>query len=353
MRAEILRLGLGLAALALLLYGTFKVVSPFIVPILWALILGSATWPAYRRLRWFLRGRTDLSAFVMTLALLVGVVVPTLWLGFSMINELGPELDRFREWAGADELVLPDWVRQVPGLEEQLQDLARQSHDSEARKGWLVKALKPAQKALQYGRNVLRAAFHVLLTVFTLFFVYRDGEALAAEARALLDRIAGGKGLLLIGEVRQTVSAVFYGWLLTAGAQGLAAMFGYWVAGLRAPVLLGVATGLMAILPFGVGLVWVPIIVALFASGAWGKALFITLWSLLVVSLIDNLLRPILIAEGMKVPFILVFFGIIGGLVAYGLLGLVLGPVFLAVLLALWRQARDVLAEPEFPSAPV
>jgi len=124
-------------------------------------------------------------------------------------------------------------------------------------------------------------------------------------------------------------------------------MLGYWIVGLPAPVLLGIVTGLAAVIPFGVGLIWIPAAVSLLAAGFWGKALFLTAWSLGVVGLIDNFLRPLFISGPARIPFILVFFGVMGGLLVFGPLGLVLGPVFLAVLLALWRQGREALLEPD------
>ena len=107
----------------------------------------------------------------------------------------------------------------------------------------------------------------------------------------------------------------------------------------------GLATGLAAVIPFGISLVWIPAAVGLAAQGSWGAALFVTLWSSLIVGLVDNLLRPLFISGPSKIPFILVFFGLIGGLAAYGPLGLVLGPVLLGVLLALWRTTRESVAE--------
>ena len=103
------------------------------------------------------------------------------------------------------------------------------------------------------------------------------------------------------------------------------------------------ATGLAAVIPFGVGLVWIPAVASLAFAGEWGKALFLTIWSLGFVGLIDNFLRPLFISGPSKIPFVIVFFGVMGGLLVYGLLGLVLGPCFLAILLALWRQWSGTL----------
>jgi len=348
---EAVRLALGLLGLGLLLWGAYKVLAPFARPVLWAIVLATATWPIYRRLRPLFGRWEEIAAIVMTLLLLVVVVAPATFLGLAMVRELEPEIVRVKDWVTADTLELPAWMKEVPALDETVRAWAKDLTNSELRRNWLRQlVLTPTQRTLNLGKSILHYLVDAFLAVFTLFFVYRDGERAADEMRALLDRIAGGRGRMLLSHVRDTVGAVFYGWVVTAAAQGLCAMLGYWIAGLRAPVLLGAATGLAAILPFGVALVWVPVSLGLIAAGSWGKALFIAIWSVALVSTIDNFLRPYLISGAARVPYILVFFGIIGGLLAFGLIGLVLGPVFLAVLLTLWRQARESLADENAPT---
>ncbi|UCF66603.1 MAG: AI-2E family transporter [Acidobacteriota bacterium] len=344
MRVEALRMLLGLAALAAVLIGVLSVLSPFATPIVWALILGTATWPLYRRLRRRIGMRHNVAALAMTTLLLLLVLVPTGLLSLALVQELEPGVAQLRKWASTGELELPQWIGQIPLAEELLRDWFFRFTDAEAREEWLRGAAGRVQEVVKLGRNLLHQVINLMLTVFTLFFVYRDGDALLAEVRLLVERVGGERGLALIQAVRETVSAVFYGWLMTAAAQGLVSMIGYWLVGLQAPVLLGVLTGLLAVIPFGVGLVFVPLILMLAFAGAWGKALVLTAWSFLFVSLIDNFLRPLFISGPSRIPFILVFFGVLGGLATFGLMGLVLGPVLLAVVLALWRQAGDVLA---------
>ncbi|RMG45384.1 MAG: AI-2E family transporter [Acidobacteria bacterium] len=345
MRVQITRAVLAVAALAAVLYGCILVLSPFISPILWALILGSATWPAYRRLRDRLGGRRTLAALSMTALLVLLLLVPTGLLGFALLQELEPQIARLRAWATAPVIQWPEWVNRVPLLEQLLQDWADRLSDNELRQVWIRELAGQAQQVLRLGRNVAQHLLNGVLIVFTLFFVYRDGETLVSEVGILLDRIIGERGRDLFQAVRETVSAVVYGWLMTAAAQGLVAMVGYWLAGVPAPVLLGVATGLCAVIPFGVSLVFIPVIAGLAIGGEWGRALFVALWSFLFVSLIDNFLRPLFISGSTRIPFIVVFFGVLGGLAAFGLVGLVLGPVILAVVLALMREARESLAE--------
>jgi predicted PurR-regulated permease PerM len=343
MSVDVLRLVLGLVALAVLIVGVAVVLSPFASAIAWSLILASATWPAYRRLRTRLGDRRNLAALLMTLGLTLVVLLPTAGLSVALVRELEPLLDALRRMAAGDMPEMPGWVEKVPILRDQAQELVALAEQPAARREWLRGAAGQLKEVVAVGRDVLRNVAMLFLTLFTAFFVYRDGETLLGDVHRLLDRIAGGRARTVTNAVRGTVKAVFYGWLMTAAAQGLVAIVGYWIAGLRAPVLLGVATGFVAVIPFGVGLVWVPVVAVLVYQAAWWKAIFLTIWFLGFVGLIDNFLRPLFISGPAQVPFILVFFGVLGGLAAFGLIGLVLGPVLLAVLLALWRQAGDLL----------
>ncbi len=337
---------LALVALTIVVLGAVKVLLPFATPILWALVLGTATWPAYRRLHEWLGGRTNLAALLMTIALTLTVLMPFVALGFALAAEVGPTVDRVRTWLEAEGTGLPDSLSQIPMLEDALLRLKEAAATAEGRRELLMQGagLGPAAHLLTLGKNLLHTLLNAVITVFTLFFVYRDGKSLEREANALLDRIDVGRGAQILGSVRETVRAVFFGWLLTAAAQGIVAMLGYWIAGLSAPVLLGITTGLAAVIPFGVSLVWIPAVISLASEGLWWQAIFLSGWAILVVGLIDNVLRPLFISGPAKIPFILVFLGVLGGLATYGLLGLVLGPVFLAILLALLRQGREAMA---------
>ncbi|GAB4373760.1 MAG: AI-2E family transporter [Acidobacteriota bacterium] len=349
MRAEVLRIVLGLAALAVVVWGAATVLEPFARPIIWAAVLGSATWPAYRWLAERVPGGPSGSALLMTALIALLVVLPVGGMLVVLAHEAEPIVEGLRAWISADQVVIPEPLNELPFA----RDIAGQIHatlsDPEIRRVWIRRLADPSLggPAAQVGRRLVKNVSSLLLTLFTLFFVYRDGEKIALELRLLLDRIAGGRGMSLLNAVRTMVRAVVYGWLMTAAAQGLLAMVGYWLAGLQAPVLLGIATGLAAVIPFGITIVWVPVCAALLLSGHWVAALFVAAWTLAIVGVVDNLLRPLFISGPARVPFILVFFGLLGGLAAYGVLGIVLGPVFLAVLLALWRAARDALAEPE------
>ena len=185
------------------------------------------------------------------------------------------------------------------------------------------------------GRNVLKAG----LVVIILFFFYRDGAALIGQIRYLAQQFLRHRATGYFNAIGATIKAVIYGLLLTAVAQGTLAGIGYAVAGVRAPILFGLITAVFALIPFGTPLVWGSIGLWLLATGDYGAGIGLLLWGTLVVSSIDNLIRPLVISSATRVHFLLVLFGVLGGAIAFGFAGLVLGPVILAVVSAVWVEA--------------
>ncbi len=184
------------------------------------------------------------------------------------------------------------------------------------------------------GRNVAKFG----IAVFALFFLFRHGDEVLSQFRGVATRWLGESARDYIVAAGVTVRAVVFGIVLTALAQGVLAGLGYWVAGIAAPVLWGVITALVSLIPFVGPLVWVGLSLNLLAHGDTQAALGLFLWGALVVSWVDNLIRPLVISGPTRIPFLLVFLGVLGGLSAFGLIGLFLGPVLLAVSIAIWRE---------------
>ena len=174
----------------------------------------------------------------------------------------------------------------------------------------------------------------------------------------VVERLAGGRGQHLIKVAGDTVRGVIYGILGTAIAQALVAGLGFWIAGVPGAVLLAVLTFFFAVLPFGPPLIWLPASLWLFAQNQPGYGVFMLLWGFLGISSVDNFLRPYLISQGNKMPFALIFCGVIGGALAFGLVGVFMGPTLLAVTFRLIEEWSSHQAEPvaggisELPLAP-
>jgi predicted PurR-regulated permease PerM len=185
--------------------------------------------------------------------------------------------------------------------------------------------------------SALGTTVSFVMMLFVLFFVLRDGPAMAQQVVSLLP-IEGQRRTLLQRHLTDMTRAVFLGLGLTAVAQGVLLGVGFWIAGLPSPLVFGVLGVILALVPMvGPALLWIPGAIWLAARGESGYAIFLTLWGSIVVGLVDNLLRPLLISGRAEVPTLAVFVGVIGGLAAFGFIGLFLGPIVLGLLIALFR----------------
>jgi predicted PurR-regulated permease PerM len=173
----------------------------------------------------------------------------------------------------------------------------------------------------------------------SLFFMFRDGEQFAAQVRRMLEQFFGAVRVEhYLHGIGATVRAVVYGIVCAAFAQGTLAGLGYWAAGLPAPIFLGALTFLVGLVPFVVPFMWAGASLYLFLTGKTVAAIGLFIWGLTAVSWIDNIVRPLVISGSTRIPFLLVLFGVLGGLAAFGLVGLFIGPVILAVVMAIWRE---------------
>lgn len=330
-------LGVFLAGLLVLSY---KVLRLFLVPVAWALILVYVTWPLHRRLCRSLGGRPALSATLMTGFLTLAFGLPLLGMVVMLRNEV-PATHQALVVAlsqGAD--ALPPEVARLPwvgGEIERLLELA--AEDPAALQTQMLEWFKPwADQSLRVLGDIGLTALGGGFALLTAFFFYRDGESLLTQARRLFAGILGPRVGPYLKAVGDTTRAVLYGLVLTALLQGVLAGAGYWAAGVRAPVLLGALTAMFALVPFGTPIVWGALSAWLLFSGQVWEGAGLAAWGALVVSQIDNLFRPLVISSATRIPYLLVLFGVLGGIAAFGLVGLFLGPIVIAVLLAVWRE---------------
>lgn len=328
-----------------------QVLQPFIVPVIWAVILAFVTWPAHERLVKLCAGRREVAALLMTLTLSAAIIVPIVWFVTLIQTEAMGVYREFSSLLGKG-FTLPEFIAQVPLLGSALQDLLeRVAHDPTGLDGEIKRLLDQfsgnvADVLGGVGRNIVK----LIIAMVSLFFMYRDGEQFAAQVAKLLQQFFGtvrvGHYLVAVGD---TVKAVVYGLVLAALAQAVLAGLGYWVAGINAPLFLAAVTFLIALIPFMVPLVWSSASLWLLLKGDSVAALGLFVWGLTAVSWIDNIVRPLVISGATRIPFLLVMFGVLGGLAAFGLVGLFIGPVILAVLIAVWREWLADQRPPEPP----
>ena len=323
-----------------LLVLSYAVLHLFIVPVAWAIIIAYSTWPLYAALRTRLARHPSLGALTMTLLLTTAFVVPALWIGILLRGEIGVAIATLTAQLKQGSLVLPDFVRGLPWIGDALQALIDGSTgDPEAYRAQMTDWVRQgADQLVALVGDVGRNAAKLGLALVTVFFVYRDGERVLEQVRLVLHRFLGARIDNYLAAVGGMTKAVVWGLIVTALAQGFVAALGYWWAGVSAPVLLGAVTALIAMIPFGTPFAWGSIGVWLLVSGDTVAGIGLLLWGALVVSWVDNVVRPLVISNATRIPFLLVLFGVLGGLAAFGLVGLFLGPVVLAVLMAVWRE---------------
>jgi predicted PurR-regulated permease PerM len=333
------RIALGLFLTGLLLL-SYRVLSPFIIPVAWAAILVYVTWPIYNRLRTLFGRKVNLSALLMTLFLSLTFALPLLSMVGMLQQEVPAAYNRSVEILLSGPEAVPPAIAHIPWLGDEVQRvLALSADDPAALRKQVVQWGKPwVDESLDVLGGIGFTAFKFIFALFTAFFFYRDGEELLDQVRRLLYGLIGARSGAYLFAIGGTTRAVLYGLVLTALAQGLLAGLGYWAVGVQAPVLLGALTAILALVPFGTPLVWGAVSIWLLASGHTWAGLGLAAWGTLVVSQIDNVLRPMLISSSTRIPYLLVLFSVLGGISAFGLLGLFLGPIVIAVLLAVWRE---------------
>jgi predicted PurR-regulated permease PerM len=329
------------AAFAFLVFifgATFWVLSPFFASLAWAGILAYVTWPLHQRLSQRVPG-ANLVALVMTLAVAATLLLPLLWVMFTLVGDMATASILLKQLAAEGLPPLPADVRAWPAGDWLMAQYQRVQGDPEwVRVQMAALGLSDAGALKTVAGEVGRNAAKFGLAVFALFFLYRHGDELLTQFRGVATRWLGESARGYILAVGVTVRAVVFGIVLTALAQGVLAGLGYWVAGVTAPVLWGVITALVSLIPFVGPVVWIGLSLGLLAQGETEAALGLFLWGALVVSWVDNLIRPLVISGPTRIPFLLVFLGVLGGLNAFGLIGLFLGPALLAVSVAIWRE---------------
>lgn len=330
MIAERVLMGLLLGGIAV---GCVLVLWPFFSAILWAAILTYTTWPIYE----WLRTRGGLghlgAAGVMVLIAFVTVVLPIALAVPGGADDVDQLRHALQAAIAAGLPGAPAWLPEIPAVGPTLAGL----WDSWAEDLTVMgEFFKPYfGMAAEFGLSLLlglaNGVLMFLLALVIAFFFFASGDRLAARIRFILGRIAGWRAPRLIEVTGATIRGVVYGILGTAVVQGILTTFGLWLSGVPRPLLLGLVAGGLSVLPVGAPVVWIPAALWLLAHGhtAWGIFLFV--YGIVAVSGADLIIRPFFISRGAQLPFLLTMLGVLGGALAFGLLGIFVGPVLLGV----------------------
>ena len=329
-----------LAAVSILVGGCFLVLRPFLTATLLAAAVCVSTWPLYLRLLRGMKGRQNMAALAMTLSMALVVILPLALVAYNLADNITAFSDGIKRAIEDGPMEPPAWLWSVPLVGEAADEywhvLATNHEEVVALEKRL---LEPTKSFLLAGGIVLgQGVVEMSLAAFVSFFFYRDGIALMKLLNAAMDRVAGIHVENILGIINDTVRSVMYGLLGTALVQGVVATIGFVIAGVPAALLLGVATSLLSLVPVGPPVIWGGVAIWLFYQGTVGWGIFMLLWGLFFISGVDNVVRPMLISRGSSLPFILVLFGVMGGVITFGFVGVFIGPTLLAVGLSLIHE---------------
>jgi predicted PurR-regulated permease PerM len=321
------------AVLALLAIGCYLVVRPFVTAFLWGGILSLSTRGFYERLRRMVGGRRRLAATLSGLAIAAVLFVPITAFAIRLAGELPAAMDKVNALVSGGLGEPPAWLAALPLVGKaavaKWQAYAANPETMRAELRPLVGPVKDFLLGAASGLGSGILEFALAVVIAGLLYVF--GEDFARVVDRIAYKLGGDSGRRQVAVVRSTVRGVFRGILGTCAVQAVLAMIGFWIAGVPGVLVLGMATFFLSVIPAGPALLWLPAALWLGANGSTGRAVFLAIWGLVVVGGSENVVRPILIGKGTDAPMALIFLGVIGGMLAFGFLGLFIGPTLLTV----------------------
>jgi predicted PurR-regulated permease PerM len=333
-------------AVAIALYLCWLLVRPFLNVILWAAVLAVVFFPMHRRIRTRV-GSPSGAAIVSTLLVVVLILLPVSFITVAVVRELAGAADNIQ--AGVQRMSNASSIPGVGWVIEHTRDYVRiDPADAQkfiAERAQAIAATLAASTLVMVG-GVAGAIVQMVLVVFTLFYMFRDGDNIR---RAIYDLLPLKRIQMhdITTRTRDVIGATIYGVLVIALIQGSLGTLIFWILGLPSPLLWGVVMFFLSMIPMaGAFLVWVPAAIFLAVTGAYVQAIILVAWGVLVIGSIDNFLSPRLVGRRARLHELLIFFAVLGGLEVFGVLGLILGPVTVAVTLALIEMLRQAYRPP-------
>ncbi len=323
----------------------------FLVPVLAALIIGFASWPLYRRVIALAQGNRTLSASIMIAAIVLFLIVPALFIGSYAVQEIRM-LFQWGVTTNSQGAPAPEWFATLPLGAEWITEIWDERIGRPGALGALVEGAVGANmlniyhSILSISGGTLNFLLNLLFAIVALLFVYRDGERIAGQLDKIGQRIFPLRWDRLSRIIPATISSTVAGMTIIAIGEGIVLGVAYWLAGAPSPVLLGIITGVAAMIPGGAPLSFTLVSAYLVASGSPFQGIALLTWGSVELFIVDKTLRPKLVGGPIKLPFLPTFFGLIGGVKTMGFVGLFIGPVLMALLVSMWREWMLDLDEP-------
>ncbi|MFZ3321908.1 MAG: AI-2E family transporter [Usitatibacter sp.] len=338
-----------IVAVALLAIGCFYVLRPFLGAIIFAGILVFSTWPIFERLRHKFGGRSSLTALVVVLVLVVALAVPVALSAQSIVAHSSDVFEAFRGFLDRKEsFELPAFITNIPVLGPWLDEYTHALVLGEGELASLIRRFSEPAKdfMVAIGHGIAAGLVQVLLALFIAFFLYRDGEQVRKLLLGMVTRLAGTeRGGALLATAQSAVRGVVYGLIGTALVQAVVAFLGFVIAGVPGAFLLGALTFILSLVPMGPVIIWGGAAAWLHFHGEDGWAIFMVVYGIVVISSVDNFVKPILMSRAGNLSMLLVVLGVFGGAVAFGFIGLFVGPALLALawnIFKTWLELPDL-----------
>ena len=322
------------AAVVLLALGCILILRPFLGAILFAAVLCMSTWPAFAWLRDRWQGRSSLAALALVLGMVVVLALPVALAAQSLIVYSSGIIEAIRGFLdNRTNFELPRFIRELPLVGAWLADYYALLLQSREELVALAKRLAEPTKTLfiALGGAVGEGLVQILIALFVAFFLYRDGNRVRRMIDAGMSRLAGADGAALLVTAQGAVRGVVYGLLGTAFAQAAVALLGLLIAGVPGAMLLAALTFILSLIPMGPVLIWGGAAAWLYFQDQLGWAIFMVIYGMAVISSVDNFVKPILMSRAGNLSMLLVVLGVFGGAIAFGFIGLFVGPALLAV----------------------
>lgn len=344
-----------LAVTIIALYLCWQMLLPFIEVLLWAIVLVIVFYPVHKRIV-ARTGAPGWSAMLSCLLVIVTFLLPLTLITLAVVNEMSkmaqslqgnvesfldpnsPVTGRFLRWLG--QYVDINQLRSQQFIADRLKNMS----------GAI------ANRTFGFVGGFVVVVVEIFFVIFTMYYLFRDGDRLRRALREALP-LEQGQAKEIFERTRDVISASVYGVLVIAAIQGALGGLAFWFLGLPSPLLWGVVMLFFSMIPMaGAFVVWVPAAIYLAVTQQYGKALILVVWGTIVIGMVDNFLRPKLVGEKTRLHELLIFFSVLGGLQVFGVLGLVLGPVVVAITLALlevFRQAERTTTDAASTSPPL
>lgn len=315
----------------------------FLVPVLAAIVIGFASWPLYKRIVAACRGNTTLAASVALTGVLLVLVIPSVLLLIYAMGEMHG-LVKWLEEANRNGISAPVWLANVPFAGEAFSEKWTLTLAEPNAPGEVVQILSGrnvggiSRWVLAVGAGTIGVLLSIVFSLITLFFIYKDGTKIVAQVDLVGEWLLSGRWERFSRVVPATVSATVTGMSIIAIGEGIVLGLAYKIAGVPSAFILGIITGIMALIPGGAPIAFTSVSIYLVATGNTVAGLALFAWGSIELFIVDKTIRPKLVGGPIRLPFLPTFFGLVGGVKTMGLVGLFVGPIVMALLVAVWRE---------------